>query len=276
MSKKPPSYDDFTSQMDLDPDLKGMYHFYQTASSMCKYLAIGTSTLGSIGIIYMIQRLKGSGIEPGELGSYIGGTFGPFFTLVGFFILLATLYSQQSQAIFQNQAIRNQNRQFTLQSFDNSFFNLLNHYLLFVAECTIQVKKERFTVFSFKRKLDSWRPYFEEYMKLTGSSTDIPPEELKQWLYDELSNKQNQVKNLFKPLVSILFYIKDGKITDKEKYYKMLDYQVTEAEKFILFYFFITTPSYFTPEEKPVVSTFLMRIDSKTLIHPNHTSWLDA
>src|SRR5690606_7924811 len=158
--------------------------------------------------------------------------------------------------------------------FDSSFFNLLNHHVSFTRNYSVKVSNERLTVQEYKTKLDYWRPYFKVYLEERHCSADIPTSELQQWLFDQFSNQQNQVKNLFKPLISMLFFLEDATIKDKEKYYKMLDYQVTESEKFILFYFFITTSKYFTDEEKPVVRKFLNRIDTKTLIHPDHRKWV--
>jgi len=273
MIDKTKNTDIIASVMELDDDLRLLYIHYQKQSRRFQKLGYLNAGLGILFILYTLFNTHGL-ISVGELGSYIGGIAGPFMALAGFFLLFATLSTQKNQTVFQNQTIRNQSTQFSLQSFDNSFFNLLDHYLSFVGKYTIQVKGETFSVEDFKTKLNYWKPYFKEYMQLTGSSADIPSDELKQWLFNEFSNQQNQVKNLFKPLISMLFFIKDAKIRDKEKYYRMLDYQATEAEKFILFYYFITTPNYFTPEEMPVVSTFLKRIDSKTLIHPDHTGWL--
>src|SRR5690606_26569390 len=140
MIDKTKNTDIIASVMELDDDLRLLYIHSQKQSRRFQKLGYLNAGLGILFILYTLFITHGL-ISVGELGSYIGGIAGPFMALAGFFLLFATLSTQKNQTVFQNQTIRNQSTQFSLQSFDNSFFNLLDHYLSFVGKYTIQDRK---------------------------------------------------------------------------------------------------------------------------------------
>src|SRR5690606_35206305 len=101
-----------------------------------------------------------------------------------------------------------------------------------------------------KNDLDEWEGYFETDIARGESSSAIPKEELLRWQAGKFSGKSWQLKSYFSPLLSILFFLHQEGGIDREKYYKLLDYQVSETEKYVLFYFFLTYDNLFTNEEK--------------------------
>ncbi len=239
-----------------------------------------------------------------ETGSYIGGFSAPFASLAGIFFVYVAFLGQRLQIIYQQQELRTnqkelqdtrkelrgqkqqlkrQNQQFKNQSFDNMFFNLLSFYNKFIQTATVLIENRNVTIKGLKEKLDDdFRtvsseidPDSETYGVLISRPREYTDEELKEAFYNRFNQSSLQIKNLFKPLLSILFIISTADIEHEEKYNHILDSQVTETEKFILFYFFVLMPSTtWTQTERLFVYTFLERIDGNTLIKEDHFFWL--
>lgn len=62
----------------------------------------------------------------GEYGDFIGGFVGALFSLAGFFLLYLTLRAQQETTKKQDEELKAQKKAFEQESFETTFFNLLN------------------------------------------------------------------------------------------------------------------------------------------------------
>lgn len=260
--------------LDLDQDLKLRARIYNYSIRRYKSMGKFMAMLTLLFIAYESWQLSCLNIGWGEKGSYIGGIAGPFMAYAGFVLIYATLMSQQKQYIYQSQAIRDQDRQFAIQSFDNSFFNLLNRYTQLTATNRSESKVRPTSLSYIKEELDRWEEYFQSYLEQGELPNVIPKDELLRWQASKFSGKARQLKMDFMPLLSILFFLHTTDVGDKEKYFGILDYQVSETEKYILFYLFITYGSLFSDQEKVFVPDFLRRIDADILVHPDHLRWL--
>jgi uncharacterized membrane protein len=61
-----------------------------------------------------------------DYGSFIGGFVGALFSLAGFFLIYLTLQAQQESISKQEDEIKAQKRAYDIESFESTFFNLLN------------------------------------------------------------------------------------------------------------------------------------------------------
>src|SRR5690606_18519098 len=124
-----------------------------------------------------------------------------------------------------------------------------NYYKKFIADVTINAKHASVNTIGLKRYLDKY--YSDLALEIDPDAEDdglgpvkmrekqYSDDELKDYLYQKFHFCRYDVKNAFKPLLSILYIIATSEVQNKEKYNDILDSQVTETEKFILFYFFI-------------------------------------
>src|SRR5690606_26577332 len=152
-------------------------------------------------------------------------------------------------------------------------------------EVTVNVRHANVNMIGLKEHLDKY--YGDLALEIDPDAEDdgmgpmkarekeYTEDELKDYLYDKFHYCQYDVKNAFKPLLSILYIINQSEVENKEKYNKILDSQVTETEKYILFYFYaLYHPPMWSEIENFIILEFLNRIDPNTLIQAQHNTWL--
>ena len=171
--------------------------------------------------LYSLIYVHGSKEPINIIGDYVGGVAGAFWTLSGSLLVFMAFILQQDQ-------INDTRQQFSIQSFETSFYNLLNFHNLNVQNMDIEesVGKNCFQlVFSrFKGMMNS-----SEVSNLDKRIKKCGDELLKQFPLD--------LPLYLGSIDVIIQHIKDEKsITDKSKYYLILFRQLTHFEIIIIYY----------------------------------------
>jgi|SRR5690606_23259846 len=211
-----------------------------------------------------------------QYATFVGGTAGPIAALAGFLFIYLTFQHQQEQ-------LDRHDKQFERQSFENTFFTLLDYHKSAVPDATIGTINGMLSIESFRDYLHQYHRHFMHHFEATQEENDfevvspkVPIEDFKMYIHDTLREGQHQLRKMFRPLLSILLAIKDADIKDKDKYHDILDSHVSEAEKSILFYLYVCSrPSLYTAREYDLIKDFVARMNPGSLIHEDHIEWLD-
>lgn len=194
----------------------------------------------------------------GSFGDYVGGIVGTVFTAISIFFIYKT-YRQQ--VLFSEE----QQRLSTRQSFESSFFSLLN----LQHEILLSLSKDGKTGYDYISLV-------AEQLKLRLSSREydlesIAEDKINQELeiidieYNHVfSAYGSQLGHYFRNLYHILLYVKDSEIDDKSRYFKLIQAQLSNEELYLLFY---NSISHFGKEKLyPIVCEYAI---IENLIYPD-------
>ncbi len=184
-------------------------------------------------ILYLIQFCGGLSQDQtafGLFGDYIGGVAGTVISGISIYFIYKT-YKRQVE--FSEE----QRRLSILQSFESSFFSLLNQH----HEILLSLSQDDETGYQYiktvaddlKMRLSS-REYESEESIL--QNTELEREYIDEE-YDSIYNLYGaQLGHYFRNLYHILLYVKDSDIADKNKYFKLIQSQLCNDELYLLFY----------------------------------------
>lgn len=226
-------------------------------------------------LMFLLPGIFGQSMSFDQYGTFVGGTSGPLAALAAFIFVYKNFLQQQEQ-------VNKHEEQFLAQSFEHSFFNLLNYYKSFMLGATIYTHNDRMSVEEFKEYVSKYDEQFpgEFGPSSIDQSLEVTPQTVedhafKEYLYGRYEEGQLQIRYLFKPLLSVLLLIREADIKDKQKYYQIFRHQVPEYEKFILFYLYVVCrPSLYSAVEYDLMLDIIQHIDPKSLILEDHLGWL--
>lgn len=186
----------------------------------------------SIGF-YCIQFNGGLSEEQdtfGTFGDYIGGVVGTILSLLSIIYIYRT-YIKQIEFSERQQALT------TLQSFEASFFNLLQNQ----HEILMSLRKNGASDYAYMEKVSvelQKRMSDREY----GLDEIIPTKiEDERNIIDEIYHEiyglfGAEIGHYFRNLYHILVYIEESSIENKERYFKLVQAQMCNNELYLLFY----------------------------------------
>lgn len=286
--------------MELDYDLKAQFERLERQIKKYKNWAIGLAILAFSPFVFALIFnffVFDRYFTFEELGTYIGGISGPFGAISGILFVYVAFLGQRQQLLFNQQEIRvnrkaledslreqteqriaieAQNRQFQIQSFETTFFNLLTHFrnsgpldrlskiynslnTLF-ASLTKEGKQDvngEWIIYTKKnaKKILETKSYFTESVLKLGDSDS------------------SDIKDSLKMLVSILEHISNHE-TIKKNHQSILQNNISHKEKFVLFYFYLATTDQFQPKEQKLFFGFFNELERPTFFKDHHSSWV--
>lgn len=195
-----------------------------------------------------------------ELGSYLSGAVATSWSLSGLLLVYIAFLGQQKQILLQRIDLKYnrlelqstveelegqklqlelQNKTLMIQSFENSFFNLLTIQKKIVDNIYGEVRTSL-----GRRKFNSYAYLFQVEQKismdLTYYSNVLDRINVSQIVNGELKNQSKNISHYFKHLLHTLKYIDENDIDNKQKYFDLLNAQLDEIELRLLFYYSIS------------------------------------
>ena len=201
-----------------------------------------------------------------HLGEFIGGFIGIFWTAAGLLMLIITFNLQRNQ-------LKSQTNEFIITQFESNFFNLLNHLnqIIISTSGAVQwanirdgnVSGRKYLYYAirefseqFSKNIKVTDPEFK-YRSIIGPIISIPPdkhrtkEDFQDYNFDLfreyiqeifkniLNKKESQLNHYYKFVISIIEYVHNSQLksTDKQKYIKLLEAQMTNDELWLIFFY---------------------------------------
>src|SRR5690606_3915462 len=200
---------------------------------------------------------------------FVGGLAGPLIALAAFFMLVSSITTQQNHSLYQSQANRNQNQQFNIQSFENGFFNMLEHH--------------RLTQFEFVKNASEYarvRSSFQDEINKRWKLHNNPPIKLEDLGLETVQNcyKEKVIVNggqhLIKSITILLTYIDSSININKEKYTDILFNRLALSEKRFLVGYALFGRMDLSDREYNLLVKFAKMIDREFHLQPHHFDWL--
>src|SRR5690606_25845279 len=205
-------------------------------------------------------------------GTFVGGTAGPLAALAAFLLIYLTFQQQREQ-------IQKHDIQFERQSFHSTFFNLLEYHKEKVGQTKFHSRNELLTLDDLKNQLESdfsllttegyeADPEDNEYFIVIHSERSI--EEFASSFFASYQKELPQIQNIFQSALAMFSHMHNVDESESAKYYDILVSQITDAEKFIYFYYFISVYYNLTTIEKQQTKKFLQQVNPALLVYPSH------
>jgi hypothetical protein len=165
----------------------------------------------------------------GDFGSFLQGTTALLWSLAGFFIILVAFLAQKQQLSLQQ-------RQFSQQSFENHFFQLLTFNrnivdnLLLLDDSEVELKGSR--VFSnFYRRVEY------VYQCNVEGPVEQDTEALAVKCYTFVFDQHPEVLgHYFRSLYHVIKFVNESEVTDKKRYTSIVRAQLSSFEHVLLHY----------------------------------------
>lgn len=170
-----------------------------------------------------------------EFGDFVGGAAGSLWSLAGIIYVYVAFLGQQIQVEYQKIELDFTQTEFLKQSFENSFFQLLQNHFNIILSLDLgsgDTKSTGSDCFKFfLRKLNS---KLNELRGLNGSEV----EKIRKAFYNLHQEHINDLDHTFKSIIMIMNHIDLATITiNKEYYFEVLLSQLANDEKVLLFYY---------------------------------------
>ncbi|TXE05541.1 MFS transporter [Algoriphagus aquimarinus] len=287
--------------MELEKDLKIQYDGLESEISKFRKWAIFLAFMAfipfPIAAIFNFIVFD-SFLTLADFGGYIGGVASPFGAISGILFVYVAFLGQRQQLLYTQQEIRInqielrdtrkeiegqkeqlilQNKQFQIQSFESTFFNLLTHFrnsgpvdmlkktyiLLFADFNQIGLKIEPD---GYGGHISSRRPDADQILAK------------QEFFFRTIRNLDNveysNVKNSLNQLLSILGHIFSIK-NIPNNHLNTLILNIPKEELYVLFYIFIYNPEAFLPPQRKHLEIFFLELPQSYYHHPSHYFWLD-
>lgn len=267
------------------PDLEKDISFYTKLAWVAVFGAL--IPIGYAGYVVLIESKFW---QEADLGSFIGGVSGTLTALAGVFFVYVAFLGQrisiiqqqielqetQKEIKGQTRQLELQNKQFQIQSYETTFFNLLTHFknsgpldrishiFLFVKEKFDYLDKE-YTQDSYGSLIWNVKKNSEQILESKKSFTDIIMK-----LEDRDSTDIYDSSNM---LLSILQHI-DNHQEIKSNHNSTLHNNLSHKEKFIFFYFYLTTAEKYNQGHQVLFNKFFQEMDPMAYFHKSHRDWV--
>lgn len=169
----------------------------------------------------------------GQFGDFIGGLLNPTFGLLSFFALLYTLFYQSKELSLSTEALKEQGRELKVQAFESTLFSMLNM-------CRERIDKfeigDESTVGSraVKKMYENLKYAYSAELILNGEDEHLLLIEKSYNRY--ISQNDVYIGQYLRLLDSLLMFIENTELDEKEKYWLIVRAQMTHYELLLLFY----------------------------------------
>lgn len=202
----------------------------------------------------------------GALGSYLQGTTASVWALAGLLIIFVAFLAQMRQLHLQQ-------HQFERQSFESSFFKLVEFHDQIVSEMREVNRQKDWSRVErrecFKVWYDNFRQTLASFSIRTGETnsvavTDIDITAKYQSFYDQ---HQDVLGHYFRNLYHVFKFVKNSALNDKRRYTSLARAHLSQYELALLFYNCLIPVG---AKFKPLVEEFglLENLDLKLLVDP--------
>jgi uncharacterized membrane protein len=212
--------------------------------------------------------LSNSVAEWGQFGDYVGGLLNPIFGFLGLVALLATLYlqRQQLQGSLQElkdsaKSLRAQEREWRIQNFEASFFELLRLHNDIVNTMDLEGKPGTKRDGLVTRGRDCISVFLDRYRSslLQHGANDDFGEAMR--LYEKFFEKhEKELGHYFRLLYNIVKFVDRstgiGGIEDKRFYTNLVRAQLSSDELSLLFFNGLSKRG--APKFKPLMETYAL------------------
>ena len=258
-------------------DLRMKDRVYRWGIGVCILFALMCVILGFV-FGFMGYQTPSQGPERlrdlSDFGSYLQGTTASFWSLAGFFIICVAFLAQKQQLFVQQ-------IQFERQSFENSFFQLLNLHNE-IASAVRDVEAGA-TDLREVRGRDCFQKWYEQFktgwwgVKINtddwGTLTSVDgPKSLSKRYLAFYTHYQGMLGHYFRNLYHLIKFIKSSNSEDKRRYTSLARAQLSQYELALLFYNGIAAiPPETENKFKPLIEEFglLKNLDPKLLLNPD-------
>jgi hypothetical protein len=172
----------------------------------------------------------------------------------------------------QKQQLIIQNRTFTKQTFENTFFQLLNSHQILVESLNIFFVDQKFTGTRYFAHLYS--DFRSTYKNLFLDNSNFEKHFPK--VYNQFfKTNQSQLSHYFRQLYNILLFIDKSEVDDKIFYINLLRAKLSSNELLILFYNCISI--YGKEKFKPLIESynFLKYLPFEELLNKDHRNYYE-
>lgn len=167
----------------------------------------------------------------GQIGDFVGGLAGTFFTLVGVLLLFETLALQRKELMESRKV-------FEKQQFETTYFNLINLYQEVVKSLHFDF------IDSFSERIYNGKDFFEQQRKRFYDDFVIQDlfgrnrKQAKIKYVEFYTSTKEQTSHYFRTLYRIFRFISSSKFSEEEKmhYAKIVRAQLSESELFFIHY----------------------------------------
>lgn len=213
-----------------------------------------------------------------QIGDFIGGIVGVFFSIAAFLLLYETLCVQKNE-------ISQTKKELQRQSFENNLFQMIHMHNEFVREFDIQVKRVKSMSNEIKTNdvitegRDSFRYIYKNVLSQNILKSKIEDRAYIQSVFINVTRKSDDdLNHYFKHSLEIIRYIKDSIpicITDKDgkRYSSIFNSGLSTSEEVLLFYYVVFKGN---AKDKEAINTlgFFDNLIPENLLHINHKEWL--
>jgi len=219
--------------------------------------------------------------ELGTAGDFLGGTTVPFLTIASVLFLVSTIFIQRSQLKLQHDELTETQNIFRSQSFENTFFNMINLHNQIVQSINyVDTKTDPGGSIEY-----NGRDYFEfATNELISDFPDVNQIKLEKLIYGYgcyYEKHQAHVGHYFRNLYHIVKLVHDNtdlkEYEDKMKYMRIIRAQLSSYELVLLLYNALCSAEHW--KESNFLNyinkyELLHNIERKLLIHPDHYNLL--
>ncbi|WPR76270.1 hypothetical protein [Algoriphagus sp. NG3] len=231
-----------------------------------------------------------------ELGDFIGGTSGTFasfaalaFVYVGFLGQQLQILMQQEELEMNRQELKDtreeikgqreqlelQNKQFQIQSFETTFFQLLTHFRNSgPVDRLASIYDELREKFDYVDKLYIISPSGDLVWHTKENSREIIESlfEFSQKI-SQLNNRQEgDIRDAISQLISILEHISNYP-SIQNNHQSTLLFNISNKEKFVLFYFYISSSTFYNYEQQVLLYDFFKKMNGSVYFDISHKDW---
>ncbi|OFY16575.1 MAG: hypothetical protein A2X02_05400 [Bacteroidetes bacterium GWF2_29_10] len=276
---------------DSQAEEKRLTNFANILINVCIAILIGAIIMFGIHQYYDSSSAFDTGLL-GNMGSFLSGTIGVIFTFVSVILFYTTLRMQREELKLQRdelklqrdemaknteelsgqkQQLEAQNKTMTKQSFENTFFQLLNVHSNIVN--AMELRKSTNLKEIIAKGRDCFKLYWdtEEHSKLlTSLQTD---HKLGYSIKEGICNihvEDSNIRNYFCNLYHIIKFVENSDIEDKKTYINFIRAQLSNYE--LVFLFFNGLSDYGKARFKPLIEKYslLKSIDKKCIIEKKY------
>ena len=185
----------------------------------------------------------------GQFGDYIGGVLNPMFAFMAFIALMLTIYvqlfelqSSTRELRASAEALKQQNESFALQSFENTFFQMVRLHNDFVAAIDLQTKSKKTGLYRVTRGRDCFKAFYSRFNKQAQKAIrgDYHPLDHRESLSEAYSrfhhNNEPNIGHYFRNLYRIFKFLSESNVENKKRYSGALRAQLSTFELLLLFY----------------------------------------
>ncbi|SFB25516.1 hypothetical protein [Algoriphagus aquimarinus] len=282
--------------MELEEDLKIQYDSLESEISKFRKWAIFLAFVAFIpfpiaAIFNFI--IFDSFLTLADFGGYVGGVASPFGAISGILFVYVAFLGQRQQLLFTQQEIRInqielretreeikgqkeqlelQNKQFQIQSFDSTFFKLIDYYSDQIDKnfpSNTQSVRANFKLFGEKLQKFSSKDYSEKEtrVEILNNRGD--------YFNSYFDKYKDQIELIMRCVYSITAHIHSNRELIDIKYYHNLFYGVlSKTEINLIFYGFLSTSGIYTPIHERILAQFLRNFEASRLFATTDKSLL--